>query len=224
MKNIALGGIKGEGKFTLVDDEDFKRLNKHKWNIRSDKKGQEYIRTRFRGEDLYLHRHLLNAPKGVDVDHVDGNRLNNQKSNLRLCTRQQNSFNSKKRKQLSGYRGAYFIPGRMKHPWVARYGYNYKTFNIGYFSTAIEAAKAYDMKVKELYGEFANLNFSNKSKNMMVKILSDRQIFTNLSLHKGELYEVEDIVQDCYKIKIPMVQRGVFKYALVNESEGDLVD
>lgn len=46
MKNIALGGIKGEGKFTLVDDEDFKRLNKHKWNIRSDKKGQEYIRTR----------------------------------------------------------------------------------------------------------------------------------------------------------------------------------
>ena len=94
----------------------------------------------------------------VTYDHIDRNGLNNQKSNFRECTLQQNQFNSTKRKgTISPYKGV----SRKKRSkrWYAQIRFNVEQLHIGYFDTQESAAVAYDRKATELFGEFAVLNF-----------------------------------------------------------------
>jgi hypothetical protein len=92
------------------------------------------------------------------VDHIDSNVANNSVANLRWVTKQQNNMNSTKRPNTSStYKGVSFVKNRNK--WKAKIQHNYKTINLGDFKEEIEAAKAYDSKAKELFGEFAKLNF-----------------------------------------------------------------
>ena len=100
----------------------------------------------------------MNAPAGLVVDHIDGNGLNNRKSNLRVCTQAQNSLNSRPRRNSSSrYKGVSFY--KRDKIWQAQIFYNFRTINIGRFDDEIEAALAYDRKAAELFGEFAYLNF-----------------------------------------------------------------
>ncbi|MBN1362949.1 MAG: HNH endonuclease [Sedimentisphaerales bacterium] len=102
----------------------------------------------------------MKAPKGMVVDHIDGNGLNNRRSNLRLCTPQQNQWNrcvSRARLQQGLFKGVHHRTDSGKP--CARITYRGKTLHLGVFDTAIEAAKAYDRKAIELHGEFAYLNF-----------------------------------------------------------------
>jgi hypothetical protein len=102
----------------------------------------------------------------MEVDHIDNNKLNNQKSNLRLATHHQNQFNSNlQRNNTSGYIGVVYHKNykknkisKMSH-WHARIKFNSKHISLGYYQTPEEAAKAYDKKAKELFGEFAKTNF-----------------------------------------------------------------
>lgn len=158
-----------QGKYTLVDDKDFEYLNQFKWAVKNPKTGVLYaIRhnkiingSPIKGYRL-LHRMIMNAPKGTEVDHKDGNGLNNQRSNLRVCTRSQNSANRPKQKNnKSGYKGVSFCKAYKN--WVAYIQINGKGKNLGYFKTAQEAAKRYDLKASELFGEFARLNFAIKN-------------------------------------------------------------
>lgn len=100
----------------------------------------------------------MDAPKGKEVDHKDGNGLDNQKSNLRLCTHKQNTRNSISIKGTSIYKGVFWCKDRLK--WRAGIKNNYKTINLGYYESEVNAAFAYDKAAIKYFGEYARLNFA----------------------------------------------------------------
>ena len=156
MKEILLP----EGKTTLVDDEDYEYLNQWKWSF-IKAKNTDYARRVYRAKGKHftikMHRLIMNCPDGLQVDHKDHNGLNNQKSNLRICTKQQNRFNSQKEINCSSkYKGVSISKGFIK----ASIGGGGKLINLGYFKTEIEAAKAYDKEALRIYKEFANIFFA----------------------------------------------------------------
>lgn len=159
MKEIPLT----RGLFTLVDDEDYEALIQYKWQANSVMGGRHfYARRNWRGEGskpcyTLMHRAIMNAPKGMDVDHIDGDRLNNTRSNLRIVTRSQNLANRGSH-GIHGFKGIRIVPKNTNKPYGVYIGHNYKQIYLGSYSTVIEAALAYDRKAKELYGDFARLN------------------------------------------------------------------
>ncbi|MHC4574071.1 MAG: HNH endonuclease [Planctomycetota bacterium] len=108
-----------------------------------------------------MHREICCAPRGVVVDHIDGNGLNNRKSNLRLCTVRQNLWNRRPAGGTSLYKGVCWRAEKKK--WAARITCRDRRHHLGYFDTEMEAADAYDKKAAALFGEFAYLNFPNQS-------------------------------------------------------------
>jgi len=161
MKKIALRGKNGLDKFALVDDCDYKMVDRFKWclNPLGYASRSTYDRiTKDRGHAL-MHRLIMGFPYG-NVDHINRNRLDNRKSNLRTVSQSINCFNSSTRVKTSKYRGVF------KHSqssprdklWVAQINVNKKRKSIGYFRTEIEAAKAYNSRAKKEYGELATLN------------------------------------------------------------------
>ena len=158
MKKISLT----MGKTAIVDDCDFEELNKYKWHAfkcRNTFYAQRGIRKNGKRTSICMHRQLLQIPDNFQIDHINGNGLDNRKENLRICTCSQNRMNSKKYKtNTTGYRGV--SPGGKK--FEARIQLNEKTFYLGRFSCRLMAACIYDAKAKELFGEFARLNFPDK--------------------------------------------------------------
>lgn len=155
MKEIQLT----RGKTVLVDDEDFDYLSQFKWvyngnyatmNVQIGYKKQKVVR---------MHRMLMNAPDNMQVDHIDNNKLNNQKNNLRVCTSAENRRNTPRHKNnKSGYKGVCL--NRHKTGWVSTIVYKGKKYKLGNnFKSPEEAAKAYDIAALKYHGEFANLNF-----------------------------------------------------------------
>jgi hypothetical protein len=145
------------GAKTVVDDEDYDRLHQYNWRLnpagyalRSSTLNGKYITIR-------LHREIMGACKGEYVDHVNGNPLDNRKSNLRICTNMENSWNSGLRKDSkSGYKGVTWKKERSK--WKAEIKKNYKTMFLGYFDNPHDAARMYNFWAKDMFGEFARLN------------------------------------------------------------------
>jgi hypothetical protein len=154
MKEIQLT----QGMIALVDDEDFECLNKFKWVVyNKSNRNTCYAMRRHGTTSVLLHREILNILPGIDVDHKDGNGLNNQKSNLRICTTTQNQMNAMLRKDsTSGFKGVSWKKDRNK--WAAQIQINKKRKCLGYFPTKEEAAVKYNQVASELYGEFARLN------------------------------------------------------------------
>lgn len=150
------------GMVALVDDEDYDRLSKHEW--RAYWRGYTFVarsRRRVGGRTLYMHREILNAPTGREVDHVDGNSLNNCRSNIRLATTSQNNMNKGKprikRTPTSKYKGVYW--DRSSGAFRAGIRVNGIQKHLGQFRNEEDAARAYDVAAHELFGEFARLNF-----------------------------------------------------------------
>lgn len=166
MKKVELNGNLGKGKFALVDDEDFELVSKHKWYFTRYANSSIFIKgssgkfsRRGKSIKFSMHRLIMNAPKGMEIDHIDNNGLNNQKSNLRICTHADNMRNIQKykKKTSSKYKGVCW--GNHDKKWLSYIRYNNKRFNLGHYNNEIEAAKVYDMWANELHGEFAVLNF-----------------------------------------------------------------
>lgn len=148
MKEI---NLENSDKKVIVDDENYEAISKTKWRIDSDgyARGSQSVR---------MHRLITNAPKGAEVDHINNNKLDNRKANLRICNRQQNQWNKKPQENnTSGYKGVTW--NKKDKRYRAQISYNNKMLHIGSFGNAIEAAKAYDKIAKELYGNYAWLNF-----------------------------------------------------------------
>jgi hypothetical protein len=146
-----------QGKHTIVDDEDFEFLNQRKWHYDT----RYATRTQWNKETkketkIYMHRLIL--PDVKEVDHINGNKLDNRKENLRACNRKQNSRNqsTQKRKKSSKYKGVIFDKSRSK--WRVELKKNQIRYYVGRFLTEKEAGLAYNEKAKELFGEFARLN------------------------------------------------------------------
>ncbi|KKN75918.1 hypothetical protein LCGC14_0376260 [marine sediment metagenome] len=144
-----------QGKFALVDDEDFEWLNQWKWCAACSKDHWNACR----GQGVLMHRVIMNAPKGLQVDHKNHNGLDNQRYNLRLATQSQNNWNRRVLpKGKSKYKGVF--PSCLKsRPWAASIKLNNKSTFLGYFFAEKEAGLAYDEKALELFGEFACINF-----------------------------------------------------------------
>lgn len=143
-----------KGKVALVDDEDFEMLKIFKWWFDGC-----YAATMVRGRKYRLHRFLVARVKGLEVDHIDRNKLNNQKSNLRLVTRQQNAANTGLRKNNThGYKGVRQMSGS-KTRWQAQIGVGGRCIVLGAFASKEEAARAYDAGAKLYFGDSAALNF-----------------------------------------------------------------
>lgn len=158
MKEIKLT----QGKVALVDDEDFKNLNQFKWYAH---KGAHtfYAARRERYKLILMHRILLQIDdRGIDVDHKDRDGLNNQRNNIRLATRIQNSANSRKQKNCtSEFKGVSWNKRAKK--WMSSICPNRKQLHLGYFLTEDEAAMAYNKAAIEVHGEFAYLNIVTKT-------------------------------------------------------------
>jgi hypothetical protein len=160
-----------KGLFALVDVADFERLSKWKWYAQRGRRGRHYaVRTDYSGpkqSQVMMHRVVLDAPTGSEVDHRNGDALDNRRCNLRICTRTQNARNitSSKRQKLGGYKGVAWDPRKNKWRAVISVpgvdGGRGKQRQIGRFDTPELAARAYDAAAKRLYGEFAAPNFKD---------------------------------------------------------------
>lgn len=141
--------------YSLIDEEDLQLASSYKWYLTS----HGYAANKSKKQIVYLHRLLMKAPNGLQVDHKNMDRLDNRKNNLRLCTIGQNRQNEKKRKikSSSKYKGVYFCKNRNK-PWCVQIRKEGIKITIGYFKTEKEAAEAYDKHAKLFYNEFARLN------------------------------------------------------------------
>jgi hypothetical protein len=149
-----------QGKFAIVDAEDYNWLSRHKW-CAARSRDTFYTHRGSKGRLISMHRSIMRAPKGLMCDHRNHNGLDNRKSNLRLCTSAQNQYNKRPKKGCSSkYKGVILREDRRR--WRAKICFNRKRIHLGDFADAIKAALAYDDKAIELFGEFAYLNFPER--------------------------------------------------------------
>jgi hypothetical protein len=150
-----------QGKVALVDREDFKELNKYKWFARKDRKtfyAQRNCPRDTEGKQhtiwIHMHRAIMQPPKGMVIDHIDGNGLNNTRKNLRICTNSQNRMNTGKQKNnTSGFKGVIFSKADKK--WVALIYVGGKQVYLGSYQNKEIAYKAYCDGCIKYHGEFA---------------------------------------------------------------------
>jgi hypothetical protein len=142
----------GNDKFALVSLQDYDSVSQLSWHLDKDRSGNQYAvsrnRTSKKRTAVKMHRHILKAPAGSIVDHVNGDGLDNRRSNLRLCTPSQNAQNRRKYEGSSRYKGVYPSKGK----WSAK-------IQLGTFDTEEEAARAYDKASNMFFGEFSRPNF-----------------------------------------------------------------
>ena len=152
-----------QGKCALVDAEDYEWLIKKKWYADNTNRKIWYAKTNLshaggaKKATAYMHRIILNPPKGMHIDHINHDTLDNRRSNLRICTAGQNRANEIKR---DGFTSKYKGVSRCKQTgkWCVFIKINRKNRNLGRFPTQKEAALVYNKEAKKLFGEFALLN------------------------------------------------------------------
>lgn len=154
MKQIPLT----KGRFAIVDDEDFERVNAVKWKLNNCGYAVRNLPRDGgpRGQEM-LHRTVLGLAKGdpMQADHINGDTLDNRRSNLRVCTQKQNAQNRRvTSRSKSGVKGVYQRTGSAA--WIASITANGKKHNLGRFLTIDEARVAYSRAALQLHGEFAN--------------------------------------------------------------------
>jgi hypothetical protein len=158
-----------KGQSTVVDDEDYEWLSANKWqfNIRGYAIRYERI-TPEKRVYLRMHRKILermigrSLVEGEVCDHINGDRLDNRRSNLRVATISQNTANCKNlSRNTTGYKGVQ----RSKTPgkWIAAIHSYGKMKHLGVFDNPIDAAIAYDEQVRKLHGEFGRYNFPKEN-------------------------------------------------------------
>jgi hypothetical protein len=157
MKKIKLT----QNKYALVDDADFYLLSGVKWYAMKYPSGDTYYAVRARKANgksisrLQMQNVIMNPAMGMLVDHKDGDGLNNQRSNLRICTPKENGYNRKINKNnKSGFKGV----RNNKNRWEVKIIKDGKYYHLGRFKDLLEAAKVYNDAAKKLFGEFAKLN------------------------------------------------------------------
>jgi hypothetical protein len=145
-----------KGFSILVDDCDEPLSLSHRWTA-SKIGSTRYAMTAIDGKTTYLHRLIMDARKGQEVDHIDGNGLNNTRDNLRIVTHKQNLANQKlSAANTSGFKGVSW--NKARGAWEAHIKYDQRKRFLGNFADKADAARAYNVKAAEVFGEHARLN------------------------------------------------------------------
>ena len=148
-----------QGKVALVEDRDYCYLMTWAWTANNIGNTWYAIRSEGRGDCravVLMHRVILQARRGQDVDHVNHNGLDNRRENVRVCTRSQNNQNQTRRSGgTSRFKGVWLRSGSRQNPWRAEIKADGKRHYLGKFATEEAAALAYNEAAEELFGEFA---------------------------------------------------------------------
>ena len=175
--------IKSHGKQdeAIIDSHSLPGVIEHHWYF----DGKGYVETKINGKNIRLHRYLMASKlsKNLEVDHISGDKLDNRIKNLRVVTHRQNMCNQRRQQHTaSAYKGVSIrIDKYRKNPICAQIWCCGKKYHLGYFSTEEKAARAYDKKAIELFGEYAKLNSplieriitESKSKDFQIEVTND---------------------------------------------------
>lgn len=155
MKRINISTPKHPNTFALVDDSDFRWLSQWKWHLRGD----GYVARSVRGKPMktiWMQREVMSTPEGFETDHINGDKLDNRRSNLRIVTHTQNQHNRRMATtNTTGYLG---VSKRPHGRWQARIAVNNRDVCLGTFATIEDAARAYDAAVVRFRGSWAKRN------------------------------------------------------------------
>lgn len=145
------------GDSFLFDAEDFPIVQAHKWSIENS----GYVHTTVNGKHIRLHKQIMDIPDGMVIDHINGDKTDNRKSNLRIASNMENCRNQRLcSRNTTGYKGVSFDKRRKQYS--AAITVDYKNIFLGYYESPQEAALAYDKAASFYFGEFARPNFPGK--------------------------------------------------------------
>lgn len=150
------------GLVAVVDADDYPTISSFKWYAQCTEPGRFYAARRKGRKIILLHREVMGAKKGQWTDHINSDTLDCRKENLRFVTPKQNAMNSRKALGAScAFKGVCRVSPRVnaENPFLAYIGSKSNRKYLGYFSSEILAARAYDRAAKNLFGKFAKLNF-----------------------------------------------------------------
>lgn len=147
------------GQFALVDNEDFDYLNQFSWSLMGKGYVRRGVRIGNKNKTIALHREIMKHPEGKEIDHINHNKLDNQKSNLRICSHQENLRNQKIRIDNStGFKGVCYRYNLSKtRPWQARIFFNGKDNHLGLFATKEEAVFTYSTFAIKYFKEYVKI-------------------------------------------------------------------
>ena len=177
-----------KGFFARVDAEDAPRVSRFKWSYSGNGYAIRAEAVEGRRIYIYMHRFVLNAPDGVEVDHIDLDKLNNSRVNLRLCTPTQNKANRLAQANgESAFKGVCY-----SHPhgcWKAEIKAAGRKMHLGLYESEQQAALAYAAAALRFHGEFANITFEPKDVPSLEEMLSRRRLWKgSSSVYRGVLW------------------------------------
>jgi len=143
-----------KGKFSIIDDDDFSRVSRHRWKFQPN--GYATRNAGATKGTVYLHRFIMDAPRGIEIDHINLNKLDNRKANLRFATRSQNAFNYRRLStNKTGVRGVHFDKSRNK--FAAEIIFRGTKIRLGRFESLERAAIVRKKAAIKFHGEFARI-------------------------------------------------------------------
>jgi hypothetical protein len=149
--------IKINNETVKIDKNDLPLINNNKWRVQEMMPGYKYVVAYIKGEEILLHRLLKKCGPGKVVDHINGNSLDNRRSNLRICSQAENMMNKNKYKNnKSGYKGVWFHKNKKR--WEVQIRIGGKKIYLGVVNSPEMGAIIYNSAAKEYFGEFARLN------------------------------------------------------------------
>lgn len=151
------------GAFAIVDDEDFARLNRLKWYCSASCYAVRTVHVGGKSKPVFMHKVIRPVPEGFEVDHINGNRLDNRRENLRRVSHQQNQRNKRQSKARRSSRFKGVFKSRRLGKWCAQIEVNERSIHVGVFTDERDAALAYDAAARYYFEDFAALNFPDET-------------------------------------------------------------
>lgn len=143
-------------RYAIVDDEDYDFLSQWKWHINTGYAARMSPLVNKKRSVILMHRIIMSASDDKHVDHINGNRLDNRRDNLRICTRSENMMNREKKCGSSKYKGVHY--NKRGKFWRAGITYNNKYYYLGSYVSEIDAAKAYNSAALKYFKQFSRPN------------------------------------------------------------------